>query len=70
MRYTAPGQTAEQGRVWINAKQYFQGVPPEVWDFFVGGYQVCEKWLKDRKGCNGRGYLDTELPYAATSMPC
>jgi hypothetical protein len=38
------------GRVYINATQYFDGVPPEVWEFHVGGYQVCEKWLKDRKG--------------------
>jgi hypothetical protein len=30
--------------------QYFEGVPPEVWDFHIGGYQVCEKWLKDRRG--------------------
>ena len=30
--------------------QYFEGVPPEVWNFHVGGYQVAEKWLKDRKG--------------------
>jgi len=30
--------------------QYFQGVPPEVWDFQVGGYQPCQKWLKDRVG--------------------
>ena len=30
--------------------QYFEGVPPEVWNFHVGGYQVCEKWLKDRRG--------------------
>ena len=28
----------------------FQGVPEEVWDFQIGGYQVCHKWLKDRKG--------------------
>ena len=28
----------------------FKGVPEEVWDFHVGGYQVCHKWLKDRKG--------------------
>jgi Type ISP C-terminal specificity domain len=28
----------------------FRGVPEEVWNFYVGGYQVCEKWLKDRKG--------------------
>lgn len=38
------------GRVYINNAQYFEGVPPEVWEFQVGGYQVCEKWLKDRKG--------------------
>ncbi len=30
--------------------QYFEGVPPEVWNFRIGGYQVCEKWLKDRRG--------------------
>ena len=28
----------------------FQGVPEKVWDFPIGGYQVCHKWLKDRKG--------------------
>ena len=28
----------------------FHGVREEVWDFQVGGYQVCHKWLKDRKG--------------------
>jgi predicted helicase len=50
LRYTEPGQGAEQGRVWINATQHFEGVPPEVWEFHVGGYQVCAKWLKDRKG--------------------
>ncbi len=27
-----------------------RGVPEEVWDFHIGGYQVCHKWLKDRKG--------------------
>ncbi len=30
--------------------QYFERVPPEVWNFHIGGYQVCEKWLKDRRG--------------------
>lgn len=40
----------EGGRVWINTTQYFVDVPEEVWTFHVGGYQVCEKWLKDRKG--------------------
>ena len=38
------------GKVWINPTQYFGGVPEEVWNFKIGGYQVCEKWLKDRKG--------------------
>ena len=37
-------------RVYINKSQYFEGVPPKVWKFHVGGYQVCHKWLKDRKG--------------------
>ena len=50
VRYTEPGQGADAGRVWINQTQYFAGVPPEVWEFMIGGYQVCHKWLKDRKG--------------------
>ncbi len=50
VRYTEPGQGAPEGRVWINDKQYFEGIPKEVWEFHIGGYQVCEKWLKDRKG--------------------
>jgi len=37
-------------RVYINKLQYFEGVPSEVWNFQIGGYQVCQKWLKDRKG--------------------
>ncbi|GCE16183.1 type ISP restriction/modification enzyme [Tengunoibacter tsumagoiensis] len=48
--YTQPVDAPEQGRVWINKEQYFEGIPPEVWDFHIGGYQVCQKWLKDRKG--------------------
>ncbi|MBD2636735.1 hypothetical protein H6G52_15315 [Limnothrix sp. FACHB-881] len=39
------------GKVIINKKgDGFTGVPEEVWNFYVGGYQVCQKWLKDRKG--------------------
>ena len=37
-------------RIYINKTQYFEGVPPEVWEFHIGGYQVAQKWLKDRKG--------------------
>jgi hypothetical protein len=40
----------KERRVWINGTQYFEGVPPEVWEFHIGGYRVCERWLKDRKG--------------------
>lgn len=37
-------------RVHINAQQYFEGVPENVWAFHVGGYQVAHRWLKDRQG--------------------
>lgn len=41
-----------QNTVWVNKAQSigFTGVREEVWKFHIGGYQVCEKWLKDRKG--------------------
>lgn len=40
----------EQNRVYINSEQYFEGVPESAWNFFIGGYQPAQKWLKDRKG--------------------
>ena len=40
----------ENGRVYINDTQYFGGVPQTVWEFFIGGYQPAQKWLKDRRG--------------------
>jgi len=64
-KYFAPGEPEPgkgtplpAGRVYISKSepqnrakgQYFEGVPPEVWNFHIGGYQVCEKWLKDRRG--------------------
>jgi hypothetical protein len=64
-RYVAPGEPSpedgkpvEAGRVYISKGdpkarvrgQYFEGVPQEVWEFWVGGYQPCQKWLKDRRG--------------------
>lgn len=39
-----------EGRIYLSKIQYIEGVMPEVWAYRVGGYQVCEKWLKDRKG--------------------
>jgi predicted helicase len=40
----------ELNRVYINEIQYFDNVPVKVWEFFIGGYQPAQKWLKDRKG--------------------
>ena len=37
-------------QIWINSEQYFDQVPQQIWNFYIGGYQVCQKWLKDRKG--------------------
>jgi hypothetical protein len=44
-----------KGKVWINDNQYFENVPLIAWEFFIGGYQPAQKWLKDRK--------DRELSY-------
>lgn len=40
----------EDGKVWINASQYFDAAPAVSWTFHIGGYQPAQKWLKDRKG--------------------
>ena len=38
------------GKVWINDEQFFDNVPKIAWEFYIGGYQPAQKWLKDRKG--------------------
>ena len=43
------------GKVFINDIQYFDNVPEVAWNFYIGGYQPAQKWLKDRK--------DIELSY-------
>jgi hypothetical protein len=40
----------ENCKVWINVDQYFDYVPHVAWEFYIGGYQPVQKWLKDRKG--------------------
>lgn len=40
----------QTGKVWINDEQYFEGVPLSAWEFYIGGYQPAQKWLKDRRG--------------------
>ncbi len=47
----------EAGKVYINETQYFANVPPLAWEFYIGGYQPAQKWLKDRKG-RELGYED------------
>jgi hypothetical protein len=64
-RYLAPGEpepggnaALDVGRVYISKDnrrtgtrgQYFRGIDSDVWEFRIGGYQVCENWLKDRRG--------------------
>ena len=39
----------ENGNVYINETQYFEGVPEVAWNFYIGGYQPAQKWLKDLK---------------------
>ena len=42
--------TYKDAKVFINSKQYFGNVPEIAWNFYIGGYQPAQKWLKDRKG--------------------
>ena len=59
--YTEP-TTEQNGRVYINKTQYIDNVPPEVYNFYIGGYQVCNKWLKDRKS---REFTDDDFEHYA-----
>jgi len=50
---TSPGYIEESdthGNVWINDEQYFENVSLLAWEFYIGGYQPAQKWLKDRQG--------------------
>ena len=38
----------ENGKIYFNDTQYFDNVPQAIWEFYIGGYQVADKWLKDR----------------------
>ena len=39
----------KDGKVYINETQYFENVTEVAWNFYIGGYQPAQKWLKDRK---------------------
>lgn len=40
----------EKSKLFINETQYFFGLSENIYEYQIGGYQVCHKWLKDRKG--------------------
>jgi len=48
-KYIAMAEEPTKSKVYINKDQFLEGVRPDVWEFHIGGYQVCEKWLKDRR---------------------
>lgn len=50
VRFETENPTADTGKVFINTTQHFSNVPRAVWNYQIGGYQVANKWLKDRKG--------------------
>jgi predicted helicase len=55
MTTASPGYVLDEaseyeGKVYINETQYFQYVPKVSWEFYIGGYQPAQKWLKDRQG--------------------
>lgn len=54
---------SKQKRVQINKTRYFEGIEPEVWEFKIGGYQVLDKWLKDRKKAKRTLSFDEVLHY-------
>lgn len=39
---------ADEHRIYINKDKYFEGIAPEVWNYYIGGYQVLRKYLEDR----------------------
>ena len=54
---------ATEQRVYINKNRCFEGIVPDVWVFKIGGYQVLDKWLKDRKKAKRTLSFDDVLHY-------
>jgi len=61
----ARGDQSGLGTVLINASQGFEDILKEVWNFHIGGYQVCEKWFKD---CRGRKFSAEEILHYQRSL--
>ncbi|MDD1414110.1 N-6 DNA methylase [Dolichospermum sp. ST_con] len=49
---------SELQRVYINKESYFTDIPSHIWEFKIGGYQVLDKWLKDRKNANRKLFIE------------
>ena len=49
-RVEAVRYSPSEKSIWINKTQFFKPIPPAVWEFHIGGYQVLDKYLKSRKG--------------------
>jgi hypothetical protein len=47
--YVASDRDAEEGTVWINPTQYFQGISSKIWNLSLGGQHPCQKWLQARE---------------------
>ena len=52
IRFDSAHHDNNTGKVYINETQYFDNVPQIAWEFYIGGYQPAQKWLKDRKERN------------------
>jgi predicted helicase len=48
--FTEKSGNYHDNKVWLNDTQYFDNVSEIAWNFYIGGYQPAQKWLKDRKG--------------------
>ena len=42
----------KEKKLYINENQYFSGIESQVWNYYIGGYQVLDKWIKDKVGRN------------------
>jgi hypothetical protein len=45
-----PKHDGSTNRLYINEQQYFEGLPQNIFDMTIGGYKICDKWLRERKG--------------------
>ncbi len=55
--------------VYLNERAYWRCVPPNVWTYTIGGYQVIKKWLSYReRALLGRDLTPDEARYVTEMM--